>query len=241
MIIKRNLFYVNHFLHHDVNKTLKAQAVNAAKKVNALFSQQYLTVLRGLENSTNEDEKMLYHRLKDIRAKIEVNEEEFATSCLHDYSLDYDEIYDRFVIYRAENQTPMDQQFANENNDQTSVRGVKIRGVYSTREEAKERAEFVNKTIEPFVDAHIGQVGYWLPWDPDPDSIKDVHYQNKELNELMGKYHENVKERNEFYEERKREMVDDANKNTRAETKERLRKKLLARKQERSQRGLVGA
>jgi hypothetical protein len=234
MIVKRNLFYINQFLHFEVNKTLKAQATHAAKKVNALFGQQYQQTLNELSLSSNETDRLLYHRLKEIRQKIDVNEEEFASECLHAYSLDYNEIHDRFQMYQTQNLTQMDEQFAQENQNRTSVRGVKIRGVYSDKAEAEERAKFVNTNVEPNIHAYVAQMGYWLAWDPDPDSIKDSQYHNEELNKLMKQYHENVVARNEFFEKRKQEQLEDAEKNAREVAKERLRQKLRERRAERA-------
>lgn len=233
MIVKRNLFYINNFLHVEVNKTLKAQATHVAKKVNALFEQNYHQVLNKLSTSANETDKLLYYQLKEIRDKIMVNEEEFATECLHEYAIDYEEIHDRYSMYQTQNLAEMDEKFDQENQAQTSIRGFKVRGVYNQKSDAEERAKFVNHNIEPAINAYVAPVGYWLPWDPNPDSIQDSHYQNEELNKLMGQYHENVQARNQFFEERKREM---SGKEAQDDAKERLRQKIKERQNARKKK-----
>ena len=50
-------------------------------------------------------------------------------------------------------------------------------------------------------------MGYFLPWDPNADKIKDQVYQNEELNTLMQKYQENSIYQNIFYEEEKRDKL----------------------------------
>ena len=44
----------------------------------------------------------------------------------------------------------------------------------------------------------IGQVGYWLPWDPNADKVAEEHFQNTQLNEMMQKYEENNANRDIF-------------------------------------------
>ena len=35
---------------------------------------------------------------------------------------------------------------------------------------------------------YVGQVGYWLPWDPHPNNIEEQEYLNKDLNRLNKEY-----------------------------------------------------
>jgi len=85
----------------------------------------------------------------------------------------------------------------------TSVRGVKIRGTYETEREAKVRAEVLRRRY-PNDNVFVGEVGYWLPWDPNPLDVKDLEYQETELNLLMKKYQENMEQREYMFEEEKR-------------------------------------
>ena len=87
---------------------------------------------------------------------------------------------------------------------QTNVRGVKIRGVYDTQREANIRAQVLQKMDNAF-HVYVGQVGYWLPWDPNPNDIQDQEYLNKDLNRLNKEYSKNQEKKDMFYEEQKRE------------------------------------
>lgn len=96
----------------------------------------------------------------------------------------------------------------------TSTRGVKVRGTYDTLKEAQVRAKVLQRK-DPNFNVYVGQVGYWLPWDPDPDTIKDQEYQEGQLNNLMKKYNENIDNREQHFEERKKEKIAKAKKDNR--------------------------
>ena len=34
----------------------------------------------------------------------------------------------------------------------------------------------------------VGQVGFWLPWDPEPSNISDEEYTESQLNDLVKNY-----------------------------------------------------
>ena len=106
-----------------------------------------------------------------------------------------DEMYEDF-LYKNEEQ--LSQKFSEMNEYQTSVNGIKIRGTYDTRREADVRAKVLQKR-DPNFHVFVGQVGYWLPWDPNPDNIRDQEYANDQLNTLMKKYMENREHRDEMY------------------------------------------
>lgn len=111
--------------------------------------------------------------------------------------------YDDFMFNKEEE---LDDRFHQENDFRTSVRGLKVRGVYSTHKEACARAKKLQKN-DPVHNVFVGQVGYWLPWDPDPSRVGDQEYAEKELNELMKKYKENDTKRKEIFENEKNERV----------------------------------
>ena len=51
------------------------------------------------------------------------------------------------------------------------VRGVKVRGVYSTEDEAKNRCKELQQ-IDPDFNIYIAPVGCWLPWSDDPEKAE---------------------------------------------------------------------
>ena len=129
-----------------------------------------------------------------------------------------------------------------------TVRGLKIRGIYGTKPEAEKRAEDLNK-IDPDFHVFVGEVGKWLPWDPEPDSVQDNVYQEKELNDLMKAYKENREKAKQMQQERKDDLIrkaaieeqakitnNDSNKNHDAtKARDKLRKKLEDRQNKASE------
>ena len=92
------------------------------------------------------------------------------------------------------------------NKGRCNIRGVKVRGVFQSKEEADARASRLHKTDKNF-HVFVGQVGYWLPFNPNPDKIDEEHFGDDQLNDLMQKYKENSVNKDIFYEEQKREKI----------------------------------
>tara|TARA_B100000959_G_C14856283_1_gene572297 strand:- start:326 stop:1069 length:744 start_codon:yes stop_codon:yes gene_type:complete len=114
-------------------------------------------------------------------------------------------IGERYNDYKKINQTDLDQEFNSQKDGYLTMRGLKVRGCYETLREAQVRAKVLQKTDQNF-HVFVGQVGYWLPWDPEADHIEDQEYQEEQLNELVKGYKEQAQKRDEFYEERRKEL-----------------------------------
>lgn len=116
-----------------------------------------------------------------------------------------------------------------------SLRGLKIRGVFGTWEEANDKAKELQAADSNF-HVFVGEVGKWLPWDPDPNSVKDQEYQNKELNDIMKGYKDNLEKSKTVQKERKQDMIRQAAINEQnggtknSKTKAKLQQKLAERK-----------
>lgn len=92
-------------------------------------------------------------------------------------------VVDDFNTFLDKNEDKLNEQFNKENNFQTSVRGVKIRGVYPTQEEAQNKCVSLRKQ-DPNHDIYVGPVGIWVPWDPDAYKTGKVEFMEEELNKL---------------------------------------------------------
>ena len=90
--------------------------------------------------------------------------------------------------------------------DNSDIRGVKIRGTYSTYEEAQTRADFLQKT-DPLFNIFIAEVGKWLPIEDDPTKAVDTKYSETKLNNLMKAYIDNQHKAKELYEKRKNDLL----------------------------------
>ena len=86
------------------------------------------------------------------------------------------------------------------------TRGLKVRGVCATEEEAKARCAELN-AIDPDFDVFIGEVGKWLPWNPDPAESKNQVYREKELNDIVEGHHKNLNKAKQLEAERKTELL----------------------------------
>jgi len=86
------------------------------------------------------------------------------------------------------------------------VYGIKVRGSYSTYEEAQKRAKYLQET-DSLHNVFIGEVGKWLPFEDSPDKAEDATYAEEKLNNLMKSYMENQSDAKKLYEQRKNEMI----------------------------------
>lgn len=136
----------------------------------------------------------------DLDAHVKANMADFRESSIQ-------EAYDRYMVV---NRQKLEDEFHKENQFRTTVRGLKVRGVYSTHEQATARAQQLHKK-DPNFSVYVAELGQWLPWDPEPDDVEDQTYGNEQLNTLMRSYRENAAKRDEFFEEEKRKRVAEAN------------------------------
>lgn len=105
------------------------------------------------------------------------------------------ESYDDFLYA---NNKRLEDEFFSKNSFQTTVRGLKVRGSYSTQEEATARAKKLQRN-DPIHNIFVAEVGKWLPWDPSPNDVSEQEYAEDQLNTLMKAYKENETAREEFY------------------------------------------
>ena len=116
---------------------------------------------------------------------------------------------EKFDDFRFRDEEKIGEVFDKQNNFRTSVRGVKIRGVFDTKREADVRAAVLQRQ-DPLFDVFVGQVGYWCPWDPNPQKIDDIEYLNNDLNKLVKEYKANEAKKDQFYQEQKTARQKDA-------------------------------
>lgn len=84
--------------------------------------------------------------------------------------------------------------------------GIKIRGAFSTRDEAEKHAKRLQKEDATF-DIYVVDMYKWLLIPPDRDHIEDVHYANEKLEEIFSKYRDNQRMAAALFEKRKRDMT----------------------------------
>jgi hypothetical protein len=89
------------------------------------------------------------------------------------------------------------------------MRGLKVRGVYDSHKEASVRAQVLRRK-DPSFNVFIGQVGYWLPWDPECETVPEQEYQESQLNDLVKNYKDNLDNRDVLYEQEKNDRIEKA-------------------------------
>ena len=115
-------------------------------------------------------------------------------------------IQEAFENFMFKNRKKLEEEFFTKNEFRTSIRGLKVRGVYDTAAEAGARAKTLQK-LDPFFNVYVGQMGFWLPWDPEPADVADQEYAEDQLNTLMKNYKQNESQKEALYEEQKRERM----------------------------------
>lgn len=111
-----------------------------------------------------------------------------------------DNIHEKYLDYLYNRDEEFEKEYNEQNDFQTTVRGVKVRGTYDTLKEAQVRAKLLQKKDKNF-NVFVGQVGFWLPWDPNPQNIENQEYFESELNELVKKYNENQTSKDDHFRE----------------------------------------
>lgn len=87
--------------------------------------------------------------------------------------------------------------------------GMKIRGCFEDRSEAVEHVKRLIR-LDPTFDIFICEMYNWCLVPPDPEKIADQTYQDETLNSIIGEYKKNQIYAKEHFEERKRELVEQA-------------------------------
>lgn len=114
--------------------------------------------------------------------------------------------YKNFIDYNEER---LNKAYNIQNEFQTSTRGVKIRGTYSSEEESKLRCKLLREA-DPDHNIYVGQVGQWLMWNPDAYKTGNVEYLEEELNQLMHEKLNNETKAKAFFNERIKESRETA-------------------------------
>ena len=109
------------------------------------------------------------------------------------------EAYDDFIFA---NKAKLEDEFYAKNEFRTTVRGLKVRGVYGSQAEAVARSKKLQRQ-DPLHNIFVGEVGKWLPWDPEPAEVTEQEYAEEQLNTLMKKYKENEEQREQFQKEQR--------------------------------------
>lgn len=107
-------------------------------------------------------------------------------------------IADEFKTFVDNHEEQLEAEFNSRHDFQTSIRGLKVRGVYATQKEAELRCKLLRE-VDPNHDVYVGPVGMWMPFHPEAYKTGRVEYMEETLNQLMSEKKTNEeKARSEF-------------------------------------------
>jgi hypothetical protein len=111
------------------------------------------------------------------------------------------EVEDDYKTFLDKNEDRLNTDFNRAHEFQTSVRGVKVRGVFSTQEESEVHCKKL-RDRDPTHDIYLGQVGVWMPFEPSAYKTGKVEFMEPELNRLHQEKIANEMKAKEAFDER---------------------------------------
>jgi hypothetical protein len=196
---KKELYFFQRFLQsYEVEwktKNLEKYLVNTLTAVNAQLEERAVA----LEKADQSDAAQVCrsHRLRlddvlgDYQGFLQRNKAEIQKTKIV-------EAYDDFLYAQK---SKLEEEFYAANDFRTSIRGLKVRGVFGNAKEAEIKAKKLQNK-DKYHNIFLAEVGKWTPWDPSPNEVKEQEYNNDQLNTLMKKYRENEDSREQFFEQR---------------------------------------
>jgi hypothetical protein len=115
--------------------------------------------------------------------------------------LNSNSVSDDYKNFLDKNLDALEIEYSKQNNFQTNTRGVKVRGVYPSQEEASLRAKMLREH-DPYFDVYVGPVGVWMPWEPDAYKTGKVEFLESELNQLMSNKKQNEESAKDYFDQR---------------------------------------
>jgi hypothetical protein len=181
ILVQKNEFYFTEFLKHfDFSKSVE-RFTQFLNFVSYKYSVDFTKLTADFQEYLNE-------------------EKELAT-------IQY--VRDEYKNFLDVNEERLEQEFGKVHSFQTNTRGVKIRGVYSTQEEAELRCKLLRE-VDPNHIVFVGPVGMWMPWEPEAYKTGRVEYLEEELNQLMSEKNKNEAFAKNEFEKRIAEKKKDA-------------------------------
>ena len=196
---KKDLFFFQKFLHaYEVDwkvKNLEKYLVDTITNINKELDEHS----KELEKKDLFDAALIC-RKNHLRLDAVMSQyQEFVQKNKTDLNkTKINEAYDDFLYAHK---SKLEEEFYALNEFRTSIRGVKVRGVFGNPKEAELKAKKL-QSKDKYHNIFMADVGKWTPWDPSPHEVKEQEYNNDQLNSLMKKYKENEDSRELFFDER---------------------------------------
>jgi hypothetical protein len=198
VLARKDLFFFDEFLkNYEVEwktKNLEKFLAEQVKAINDRIDEQYVKLT---EKSLTEEAEVVRKSkipvdtvLTAYQDYVKANAKEVSLTKIKD-------VWDEFEFKRGKE---LEDKFYAKNEFKTTVRGLKIRGVFGSQEEAVAKSKKLQRN-DPIHNIFVGEIGKWLPWDPNPKDIAEQEYAEDQLNQLMKGYKNNEESREKFYSE----------------------------------------
>ena len=196
----KNLYMFEKFLgiyeFQSRTKNMEAYLIKTMNEINSKLDAEADSLLQqdlsGASDICRKSKVRVDTTIDAFHEFVKANEKEMRDSKLK-------EVFDEYIYV---NKTKLEDEFYAKNEFRTTVRGLKIRGTYASQEEAVARSKKLQRQ-DTLHNIFVGEVGKWLPWDPEPSDVKEQEYAEDQLNTLMKKYKENEEHRESFQRERR--------------------------------------
>jgi hypothetical protein len=196
---KKELFFFQKFIQaYEVDwklKNLEKYMVEVVKNVNDQLDER----IKELEKNDQFDQANICRK---NRLRIDDVMSEYGSFVQKNRAdINKTKIVEAYDDFMYANKTKLEDEFYALNDFRTSIRGVKVRGVYGNPKEAELKAKKL-QSKDKYHNIFMADMGKWTPWDPQPNEVADQEYNNDQLNNLMRKYKENEDSREKFFDER---------------------------------------
>jgi hypothetical protein len=198
VLARKDLFFFEEFLkNYEVEwktKNLEKFLAEQVKGINDRLDEHYVKLTE--KNLTEEAEVVRKSKipvdsvLTAYQDYVKKNAKEVSLTTIKD-------AWDEFEFKRGKE---LEDKFYAKNEFKTTIRGLKIRGVFGSQEEAVAKSKKLQRN-DPIHNIFVGEIGKWLPWDPNPKDIAEQEYAEDQLNQLMKGYKNNEESREKFYSE----------------------------------------
>ena len=200
ILADKNIFFFDKFLQgyefRSRTKNMETYLINLMNEFNSKLDKEADALLAqdlsGASDICRKSKIRVDTTMDSFHEFVKGNEKEMRESKLK-------ESYDEFLYH---NRAKLEEEFYVKNEFRTTVRGLKVRGTYASQEEAVARSKKLQRN-DTLHNIFVGEIGKWLPWDPEPSDVKEQEYAEDQLNTLMKKYKENEEHRESFQRERR--------------------------------------
>lgn len=179
------------------------------KQKEIFFFEQFLN---GWEFQKSMEKYLQFLNFISVKYKMDFSilNNDFEEFCkMEKQTLSQSNLSDEYKTFLDNHEDDIQQKFNKQNEFQTSVRGIKVRGVFGSQEEAELRCKMLRQA-DPNHDVYVGPVGMWVPFHPEAYKTGRVEYMEETLNQLMSEKNKNESAAKEEFDKRVKETKQQA-------------------------------